>query len=303
MPRPLKRTVDYFPHFVQHGKTLLILQNEFGNDGYAFWFKLLSLLCKTDGQVYDYNNPASWRLLLAETSVNEDTANRLLQLLAEIDAIDTVLYQSKVIWIQQLVDNLSDVYTRRRNGSVPERPILGTCCLSCGTKLIGKRIGSKYCSDTCRQKGHRVTLIRDTEKGLMSTETQLMSTETPAEPVNVNRNPVNVNKNTQTRPDHTIPDQTRDTSTKKPYGEFQNVTLSDEEYEKLVKRFGQAAADGWIETLSSGIANKGYKYKNHYAAILSWERRESRKETGGKTRHSRDLPKTYTPTDDYPDLR
>lgn len=123
MARPLKRTVDYFPHFVNAGKTLLILQNEFGNDGYAFWFKLLSLLCKTDGQVYDYNNPASWRLLLAETCVSGDIANKVLQLLAEIEAIDPELYLRKIIWIQHLVDNLSDVFTRRRNGSVPEKPI------------------------------------------------------------------------------------------------------------------------------------------------------------------------------------
>jgi len=124
MARPLKRTVDYFPHFVNTGKTMLILQNEFGNDGYAFWFKLLSLLCKTDGQVYDYNNPASWRLLLAETAVTEDIANRVLQLLADIEAIDPALYLGKVIWVQNLVDNLGDVYTRRRNGSVPSRPVI-----------------------------------------------------------------------------------------------------------------------------------------------------------------------------------
>ena len=123
MARPLKRTIDYFPHYVNAGKTLLILQSEFGNDGYAFWFKLLSLLCKTDGQVYDYNNPASWRLLLAETCVSEDIAIKILQLLSEVEAIDSELYQNKVIWVQNLVDNLNDVYNRRRNGSVPSRPV------------------------------------------------------------------------------------------------------------------------------------------------------------------------------------
>jgi len=149
MARPLKRTVDYFPHFVTAGKTLLILQNEFGNDGYAFWFKLLSLLCKTDGQVYDYNNPAAWRLLLAETCVNEDIANRVLQLLSDIEAIDPALYLKKIIWVQNLVDNLGEVYTRRKNGVVPTKPVI------------------------------------------------------------VSRNPKNVNKNTQTRPDHTKPNQTK----------------------------------------------------------------------------------------------
>ena len=124
MARPQKRTVDYFPHYATSGKTLLILQNEFGNDGYAFWFKLLSLLCKTDGQVYDYNNVASWRLLLAETQVSEDIAGKILQVLADIDTIDKELHSHKVIWVQNLVDNLEDVYNRRKNGSKPIRPLI-----------------------------------------------------------------------------------------------------------------------------------------------------------------------------------
>jgi len=124
MARPQKRTVDYFPHYANTGKTLLILQNEFGNDGYAFWFKLLSLLCKTDGQVYDYKNPASWRLLLAETSVTEVIAENILQILADIDAIDKELHFHKVIWSQNLIENLADVYDRRTNGSKPVKPII-----------------------------------------------------------------------------------------------------------------------------------------------------------------------------------
>jgi len=77
--RPKKQTVDYFPHFVSDGKTKLILQNEYGNDGYAFWYKIIELLCESENQVYDYNNPASWRLLLAKTLVTEDIAVKILQ--------------------------------------------------------------------------------------------------------------------------------------------------------------------------------------------------------------------------------
>jgi len=95
MARPKKQTIDYFPHQVGNGKTKLILQNEFGNDGYAFWFQLLELLCVSDNQVYGYNNPASWRLLLAETHVTEDNAIKILQLLADLGAIDSELHKNK----------------------------------------------------------------------------------------------------------------------------------------------------------------------------------------------------------------
>ena len=123
LARPIKQTVDYFPHLVNKGKTKLILQNEFGNDGYAFWFQLLELLCLTDKQVYDYNNPASWRLLLAETHVTEDTATKILQLLADLGAIDAELHKRKIIWSQNLIENLELVYRRRATG-VPERPVI-----------------------------------------------------------------------------------------------------------------------------------------------------------------------------------
>lgn len=123
MARPLKQIVDYFPHFANHGKTLLIIRNEFGNDGYAFWYCTLELLCKSDGQFYDYNKPADWRLLLAETGVSEEKALAILKTLAELEAIDVPLYTNKIIWSQNLVDNLEQVYDRRATGK-PEKPSL-----------------------------------------------------------------------------------------------------------------------------------------------------------------------------------
>lgn len=122
MARPQKETIDYFPHYAYQGKTMLILQNEFGNDGYAFWYRLLELLCKSENQVYDYNNPAAWRLLLAETHVKEDIATNILKVLADVEAIDPELYQAKLIWVQNLVDNLDLVYNRRSTGK-PQKPV------------------------------------------------------------------------------------------------------------------------------------------------------------------------------------
>ena len=70
--------------------------------------------------------------------------------------------------------------------------------------------------------------------------------------------------------------QKKEVSNKK-YGEFKNVSLSDNEYEKLKEKFGEDGAKERIETLSAAIASKGYKYKSHYATILSWDRRDLKK--------------------------
>lgn len=67
----------------------------------------------------------------------------------------------------------------------------------------------------------------------------------------------------------------------KIYGEFKNVRLSEEEYKKLVEKFGEKDTLTRIETLSTGIASKGYRYVDHYATILSWKRREDKENKGG----------------------
>lgn len=123
MSRPRKSTVDYFPHDTDAGssKTMFTLQSRFGNDGYAFWFKLLELLGRTEGHVYDYNNPADWQFMLAITLVNEDTANNILQTLVDLGAIDKNLAKKKVIWCQNFVDNVADAY-KRRQVALPLRP-------------------------------------------------------------------------------------------------------------------------------------------------------------------------------------
>ena len=51
--RPKKAIVDYFPHFVSHGKTMFTIEMKYGNDGYAFWFKLLEILGSTENHYID----------------------------------------------------------------------------------------------------------------------------------------------------------------------------------------------------------------------------------------------------------
>lgn len=59
----------------------------------------------------------------------------------------------------------------------------------------------------------------------------------------------------------------------KKYGEYQNVSLSDEDFEKLKGEF-PADYKERIERLSEYIASSGKVYKNHLATIRNWARRE-----------------------------
>ncbi len=125
MARPQKQTVDYFPHDANtHGSdTLTVLQSHFGNDGYAFWFKLLEKLASTEGHFIDCRNPAKWQVFVARMNVPELSAVEMMKILVEMQAVDVDLWKSRVIWCQHLVDNITSVYKNRRQ-EVPQKPVI-----------------------------------------------------------------------------------------------------------------------------------------------------------------------------------
>lgn len=57
---------------------------------------------------------------------------------------------------------------------------------------------------------------------------------------------------------------------KHKYGEFQNVLLTDNEYENLANSFGIELRDKAIKLLDEYIEEKGYKSKSHNLAIRRW---------------------------------
>ena len=125
MARPQKQTVDYFPHdaYASQGDTLTILQGKWGNNGYAFWFRLLEKLSSTDGHVLDCRNPVKWQLLLAKTQLTNGTGEEIMSTLADLGAIDVELWRKhRVIWCQNLVNNIADAY-RNRKRPTPTRPV------------------------------------------------------------------------------------------------------------------------------------------------------------------------------------
>ena len=106
---------------------------------------------------------------------------------------------------------------------------------------------------------------------------------------------------TQTRlkkPKQTLNKHTKETgvettpSKKKTYF-FDNILLTEEEYQKLVERCGEAGTKDRLEALSLYKKSKGKRYKDDYATVLAWERREQRMR-GGQDGTYRRGDKEYT---------
>jgi len=61
---------------------------------------------------------------------------------------------------------------------------------------------------------------------------------------------------------------------KELFGELENVKLTNEEYQKLIDKFGDKNTNILIFELDTYIGSKGDKYKSHYATLLNWAKRK-----------------------------
>lgn len=91
-------------------------------------------------------------------------------------------------------------------------------------------------------------------------------------------------------------------STKKPikhkYGEYNNVLLTDDELSKLKTEYSDY--EERIEILSSYVESTGKKYKNHYATIRNWARKDAEvKPTYQKQTKAEELDDFYKMANDW----
>ena len=92
-----------------------VLESKWGNNGYAFWFKLLELLGSHDNHYIDCRKPAEWEFMTAKTLLDDETASNILQMLSKLEAIDSYLWMNhKVIFCPKFLSRIEDAYRRRK---------------------------------------------------------------------------------------------------------------------------------------------------------------------------------------------
>jgi hypothetical protein len=122
MARSKQNKVDWFPHVVKDGKTIYMLESKYGNDGYSFWFKLLSEIGLTENHVLDFRQEEVFDYFISKARVSKEIAIQILDDLSRWKNIDSDLWNEfKIVWCQNLVDNVSEVY-RKRKREIPSKP-------------------------------------------------------------------------------------------------------------------------------------------------------------------------------------
>jgi hypothetical protein len=255
MARPQKHTVEYFSHDANasSSKTLIILENCFGTDGYAGWFKLLETLAGTENHVIGVGNSMDIEYLAARLHLKTDKTKLILDKLAELEAIDRELYAQGYIWCQNFVDRLKVLYDKRQDKQLPQRP------------------NPRNNLHTDPRQNHQ-NIVSDTDNSVIDTGNPITDTDN------------HQTKLKETKLNKTKVNKREKTLTKKSYGQFGNVLLNDDQVTKLKEKFN-GHYDEKLEYFSEKKSAHGYKYESDYAAILNWAREDEKKAAGNSGGH------------------
>lgn len=115
MARPERKTVDYFPHYISDGKKMFYIQQKYGNNGYATWFKILESLASTDNHYLNLNSEMDVLFLSAKCLIDKDMLISILDDLSILKEIDHFLWMNKIVYSHKFIESIQDAYTRRLN--------------------------------------------------------------------------------------------------------------------------------------------------------------------------------------------
>lgn len=76
---------------------------------------------------------------------------------------------------------------------------------------------------------------------------------------------------------------------RKKYGEYKHVQLTDEQYERLVKDFGETTVKQYIQAVDEYVQQKGETYQDYNLTIRKYIRRDNPEPAAVANEHSYDL--------------
>ena len=309
MARPSKTKVDYFPHVTHTGKTIAILEARWGNDGYAFWFKLLELLGDSSNFSYNCNQPSDWEYLLSKARVTEAVATSILDKLAEIDAIDKELWAEKIVWSDNFVSNLEPVFDKRKSAA-PKKP-----------EFPERKPDENEISASLRDgnSDEPVIIPTETDKVKESKGEEPKEVEEPegGERACVREAPPELENEQEEKPEevagsatgggltdsnkkkrrqgkklkHSCPSMLRDGVEK----QADTVYLKPEEVDRLCLDYGESGAKRIIELLDGYKTNRPGKcaeYRDDYKVIVSWGAQKYLEECERRKKPERDTSRS-----------
>ncbi len=114
MARKEKLTLDYYPHYAVQGDITAVIQELYGNDGYAVLHKIYEQFCLRDRQYINLSEYSTLATIAAYCKVNQDRFFEIVNELVKLGAFDKDLWLEKRILISsKFIENTKDAYKKR----------------------------------------------------------------------------------------------------------------------------------------------------------------------------------------------
>ena len=237
-----KEAFDFFPLDVHLSDKMELIEAEFGLIGFAVIVKLWMRIYGSRGYYCEFDEEVAL-MFSHKTGVGVNAVSEILNAAFKRGIFDRTLYEKyKILTSKGIQERCMKMCSRRKRFEVEKKYLLISVPISLENVYI---------------KGENVDISEEN----VYIFTQSKVKERKVKESKVNKIPA-------------VPEESK--KQKHKYGKDKNVLLTDEEIKQLREKLPNDW-EKWIETFSEGLELKGYKYNNHYLAILQWEERSGQK--------------------------
>ena len=237
-----KEAFDFFPLDVHLSDKMELIEAEFGLIGFAVIVKLWMRIYGSRGYYCEFDEEVAL-MFSHKTGVGVNAVSEILNAAFKRGIFDKTLYEKyKILTSKGIQERCMKMCSRRKRFEVEKKYLLISVPISLENVYI---------------KGENVDISEEN----VYIFTQSKVKERKVKESKVNKIPA-------------VPEESK--KQKHKYGKYKNVLLTDEEIKQLREKLPKDW-EKWIETFSEGLELKGYKYNNHYLAILQWEERSGQK--------------------------
>ena len=232
-----KEAFDFFPLDVHLSDKMELIEAEFGLIGFAVIVKLWMRIYGSRGYYCEFDEEVAL-MFSHKTGVGVNAVSKR-------GIFDKTLYEKyKILTSKGIQERCMKMCSRRKRFEVEKKYLLISVPDSFENVYI---------------KGENVNISE--ENVYIFTQSKVKERKESK----VNKSKVNE-----------VPEAEEHKDLKHKYGKYNNVLLTDEEIKQLREKLPKDW-EKWIEKFSEGLELKGYKYNNHYLAILQWEERSGQK--------------------------
>lgn len=125
MARPTRNDVDYFPFMCKEGKGMFVIEEKYGNDGFATWIKILRSLATTNFHYLNLSDPSEKMFLSAKCKISQSVLESIVDDLINLGEFDKELWRDfSILYSEKFIESIEDAYKKRNNSPLTKNQLL-----------------------------------------------------------------------------------------------------------------------------------------------------------------------------------